>query len=438
MSASVRQRTSDIVGGGGGSVSNESKLMFRDLLLSSEILRALEEGKFDAPSPVQMAAIPLGRLGIDLIAQAKSGTGKTIVFVIVALEAMRASIASAGRVQALVLTPTREIAAQVADVVRVVGRHVDGLACGTFVGGIPLATDVALLGKRCNFAVGTPGRVRQLIEKGALVTDDVTLFVLDEADRLMDEQFSETTRWISSRLPPSSRRQTLAFSATYSDDTLRAIASLMRDPQRITMSGGNPQLIGVRQYYADVQDYSQNQFDTSGIVDRAVAAAIEDTSSSSSLQQQEQQRQFRERFTVLSDLLRRVPFQQCVVFCETTERTQLLAQRLVDSGWQAAAISSSSSQRERERVMRMFRDGSTTLLVSTDLTGFLKKNMIMGIDDCNIRTLHALLFVSCAIVFVVVARGVDVTNVNFVVQFDGTNSLSTYFHRVGRAGRYGT
>lgn len=335
----------------------QQKLQFKDLLLSSEILRALEEGKLETPSPVQMAAIPLGRLGLDLVAQAKSGTGKTIVFVIVALEALRVHVASAGRVQALVLTPTREIASQVADVVRVVGRHIDGLVCGTFVGGIPLATDIALLGRRCNFAVGTPGRVRQLIEKGALVTDDVALFVLDEADRLMDEQFIETTRWINARLPASTK-QTLAFSATYSDDTLRSIASLMRDPQRITMSGGNPQLIGVRQYYADLQDY------TSSFAQQTI-----NSNSNNSNSKNNNSLLFSQRFVVLLDLLKRVPFQQCVVFCETTDRTQTIAQQLSDNGWQAAAISSDASQRERERVMRMFRDGSITVLVSTDLTG---------------------------------------------------------------------
>ena len=198
------------------SASNTSRqAQFDDLLLSPAVLRGVSAAGLASPSPVQMAAVPLGRLGIDLIAQAKSGTGKTLVFVLVALEALDASAATP---QVLVLTPTREIAVQVADVIRRVGQYVEGLACATFVGGVPLAIDESTLRRRCNVAVGTPGRIRQLIERKALQTSDISLLVLDEADRLVDSTFFEQTRWLAQTLPNS--RQTLAFSATFTDEVL--------------------------------------------------------------------------------------------------------------------------------------------------------------------------------------------------------------------------
>jgi superfamily II DNA/RNA helicase len=371
MSGSVGpvQRTSDVRARSG------TTLQFSDLLLSESVLRGLNDGiaRAEQPSPVQLTAIPLARIGVDLIAQAKSGTGKTLVYVITALELLLAAdSASTTTPLVLVLTPTRELALQVADVARRVGAYVPSLACVSLVGGQPIAGDAAALGRRCTVAVGTPGRVRQLLcETGALNVSSLRLLVLDEADRLFEPQFVPAVREIVSRLPTA--RQTLAFSATYTDDAAQRLSAIMRDPQRVTLSGGSPHLIGVRQFRVRVRR-------------RRETAELD------------------ARLETLLRWLQKVPFQQCVVFCSSYTRAQHVAQHACDAGWRAASISGGLLQRERERTMNAFRNGALNVLVSTDLT----------------------------------SRGVDVDMINFVVHFDAPASHATYFHRVGRAGRFGT
>lgn len=365
-------RTSDVRARSG------TTLQFSDLLLSEATLRGLNDGiaRAEQPSPVQLTAIPLARIGVDLIAQAKSGTGKTLVYVITALELLLAAAADADAActtpLVLVITPTRELALQVADVARRVGAYVPSLACVALVGGQPIAGDVAALSRRCTVAVGTPGRLRQLLcEAGALNVMSLRLLVLDEADRLFEPQFAPALREIVSRLP--AQRQTLAFSATYTDDAVQRLSAIMRDPQRVTLSGGSPHLIGVRQFRVRVRH-------------RRDTAELDS------------------RLETLLRWLQKVPFQQCVVFCASYTRAQVVAQHACDAGWRAASISGGLLQRERERTMNAFRNGAINVLVSTDLT----------------------------------SRGVDVDMINFVVHFDAPAGHATYFHRVGRAGRFGT
>jgi superfamily II DNA/RNA helicase len=362
---------------------SQSTLLFSDLQLSSAVLRGLSEGlaRAEQPSPVQLAAIPLARLGVDLIAQAKSGTGKTLVFVVAALEALLASAAAAApspTPTALIVAPTRELALQIADVVRRVGAFVPSLACVTVLGGVPIAGDVAALAQPCSVLVGTPGRLRDLVcKQRALDLAALRLFVLDEADRLLDHQFMPAIKDIVAALPAD--RQTLAFSATYSQASIERLSALMRDPQRVTLSGGSPTLIGVRQVRVRVR--------------RSDSAAPVNAAG-----------EFAARLDTLQRWLLAVPFQQCVVFCASYTRAQRVAQHATDAGWRAASIAGGLSQRERERTMNAFRNGAINVLVSTDLT----------------------------------ARGIDVDLINLVVHFDAPSDVATYFHRVGRAGRFGT
>lgn len=156
---------------------------FTDLKLSAAVLRGLCEFGFARPSPIQARAIPLGRFGVDLIAQAKSGTGKTCVFAVVALE-----LVHRGGPRVLIIAPTREIALQSRDVCCALGSHMFDLSCHAFIGGIPMRADVSSAA-RCQLACGTPGRMIGLLLCEAFVANRVGLLVLDEADKLCDDDF---------------------------------------------------------------------------------------------------------------------------------------------------------------------------------------------------------------------------------------------------------
>lgn len=204
-------------------------LDFAQLSLSSPILRGLADHGFARPSPIQARAIPLGRFGVDLIAQAKSGTGKTLVFVVIALELMQADGPAP---QACIVAPTREIALQSRDVCRSIGSHVPGMVCHAFVGGTPMKSDVKQCAS-CLIACGTPGRLVGLMLCEALVASHVRLLVLDEADKLCDEGFESQLRYLLTALPE--RKQTLAFSATYPPALLETLRSSMRSPLMVSL-----------------------------------------------------------------------------------------------------------------------------------------------------------------------------------------------------------
>lgn len=163
----------------------DENLTFSDLLLSEAVLCGLHAAGFRRPSPIQLAAIPLGRCGLDLVVQAKSGTGKTCVLAVVALEAVSAASPAT---QVLVLAPTREVAVQVSQVVATLAVAMPGLNTAAFIGGTKLTEDVAKL-KQCQVVVGTPGRLAQLVSLGHLRLECVRLLVLDEADRLLEGNF---------------------------------------------------------------------------------------------------------------------------------------------------------------------------------------------------------------------------------------------------------
>ena len=205
-------------------------LEFSELQLSAPVLRGLADAGFERPSPIQARAIPLGRFGVDLIAQAKSGTGKTVVFAAIALELVRPDQPAP---QALIVAPTREIALQCRDVCRIIGAHLRGINCHGFVGGTPVRTDRATAAVS-HVACGTPGRLVDLLLAEALVASRVRLLVLDEADKLCgDEGFEEQLRYLLTSLPM--RKQSLAFSATYPASLLEVLRSSMRSPLTISL-----------------------------------------------------------------------------------------------------------------------------------------------------------------------------------------------------------
>ena len=174
-------------------------MAFDELGISAPVLRGLAESNFVRPAPIQAQAIPIAQLGVDLIAQAQSGTGKTCAFAVVALELLQPG---APAPQALIVEPTREIATQVRDVCRAVGAHVPGRSCHAFIGGTSTRAD-GELAQSCALACGTPGRIAALLLNETLIAAHVRLLVLDEADKLLEAGFESQLRYLLTALPPA-------------------------------------------------------------------------------------------------------------------------------------------------------------------------------------------------------------------------------------------
>eukprot|EP00873_Tetraselmis_striata_P041722 jgi/Tetstr1/461986/TSEL_007059.t1 len=362
-----RARTDDIAGGAAS---------FAELLLPAALTEALGSAGFGRPSPVQSAAIPLARLGVDLIVQAKSGTGKTLVYAVAALERVKVDILTP---QVMVVTPTREIALQSHDVISRVaaGLRLPGLKTVCFIGGQPAAEDEKRLRRTCQIVVGTPGRLCALLEAGKLPAAAMQLLVLDEADSLLAESFTEDIEWLKQSLP-AQQLQTLALSATYTPEMLEQLESWMVEPQRVMLCEETVSLKGVKHFFVQMD-----------------APPGEDTDRSAALQL---------KLPALVELMSGMTFHQAVVFCNRKGDGERLAAKLTSSAFPAAYISGSRSQQERTSAMTQVRGFQRRVLVSTDLT----------------------------------ARGVDLARVNLVVNLDLPPEAATLLHRIGRTGRWGS
>ncbi|XP_027716169.1 probable ATP-dependent RNA helicase DDX20 [Vombatus ursinus] len=322
---------------------------FGSLLLSRPVLEGLRAAGFERPSPVQLKAIPLGRCGLDLIVQAKSGTGKTCVFSTVALDSL---ILENLATQILILAPTREIAVQIHSVITAIGIKMEGLECHVFIGGTPLSQDKTRL-KKCHVAVGSPGRIKQLIELDYLNTASIRLFILDEADKLLEEgSFQEQINWIYSSLPAN--KQMLAVSATYPEFLASALTRYMRDPTFVRLNSSDPSLIGLKQYYKVVNSHPLPH------------------------------KIFEEKTQHLQELFSRIPFNQALVFSNLHSRAQHLADILSSKGFPAECISGSMNQNQRLDAMAKLKQFHCRVLISTDLTSrgidAEKVNLVVNLD----------------------------------------------------------
>lgn len=331
-----------------GDVLISENVNFSGLLLSDNILSGLQKAGFQRPSPIQLKAIPLGRCGLDLIVQAKSGTGKTCVFSVIALEGIQTKSFA---LQVLVLAPTREIATQIWDVINSIGQCIPTLRCHTFIGGMPVVEDKQKL-KRCHIAVGTPGRIKQLIETNIMNTDSIRMFVLDEADKLLEESFQEQINWIYSTLPEN--KQMLALSATYPEYLAQHLTSYMRNPTFLRLNISDPALLGIKQFKR-VVDY------------HALPNKV-----------------FDNKTKVVIELLSSVNFQQCLIFSNLQTRAQNMADVLISHGWPTACIAGSHDQRDRNEAMSQLKAYKCRVLISTDLTSrgidADKVNMVINLD----------------------------------------------------------
>ncbi|NXI53722.1 DDX20 helicase, partial [Chloroceryle aenea] len=285
----------------------------------------------------------------DLIVQAKSGTGKTCVFSTIALDAL---LLESPATQILILAPTREIAVQIHAVITTIGIKMEGLECHVFIGGTPLNQDKIRL-KKCHIAVGSPGRIKQLIELDYLNTASIRLFILDEADKLLEEgSFQEQINWIYSSLPAN--KQMLAVSATYPESLANALTRYMREPTFVRLNPTDPSLIGLKQYYKIVNSHPLPH------------------------------KTFEEKTQHLQELFSKIPFNQALVFSNLHSRAQHLAEILTSRGFPAECISGSMNQNQRLDAMAKLKQFHCRVLISTDLTSrgidAEKVNLVINLD----------------------------------------------------------
>ncbi|KAF5269968.1 hypothetical protein FQR65_LT05767 [Abscondita terminalis] len=320
----------------------ENNYTFDNFILSPAVGRGLQEAGFYKPSPIQVKAIPLGKCGLDLIVKAKSGTGKTLVFTVIALEMIKVKIS---KLQVLIIAPTREIADQIVDVIKTVGKYIEGLNVGLFIGGLSYNEDL-LRTKNCHIAVGAPGRIKHLVEQKHLNLNTVKLIVLDEADKLMTEGFQSDINYFYHMLPE--QKQFLAVSATMANELNTFLEKYMHSPTLVSPGIDNSLLLGLRQFVS--------------VVDEKNTVV----------------QQFKTKLNELIRIFTQIPFAQCLVFSNYQQRTESISNMLNQQGWNSMFITGSQSQAVRLKVVGKLKNFECKILLTTDLTA-------RGIDASNVN-----------------------------------------------------
>ena len=298
--------------------------IFADLGLAEPVLAALRDVGYETPSPIQAATIPLLLAGRDLLGQAQTGTGKTAAFALPILS--RLDLAR-GLPQALVLTPTRELAIQVAEAFQRYAAHLRGFHVLPIYGGQSYGPQLGGLRRGAHVVVGTPGRVIDHLERGSLDLSGLGCVVLDEADEMLRMGFIDAVESILQKAP--AQRQTLLFSATLPAPIRRIADRHLRDPATVTIAAKTRTATNVRQRYWAV----------SGL----------------------------HKLDALTRILEAEPFDAMIVFTRTKQATEELAERLQARGFSAAAINGDIAQPMRERAIAQLRDGQLDILVATDV-----------------------------------------------------------------------
>jgi ATP-dependent RNA helicase RhlE len=304
-------------------------MSFDSLGLSAALLRAVAEQGYTTPTPIQAQVIPVVLAGRDVMAGAQTGTGKTAGFTLPLLQRLSATPAAPGGkrpIRALILTPTRELAAQVAESVRVYGQFLP-LKSTVIFGGVSINPQIDLLRRGVDVLIGTPGRLLDHASQGTLDLRHVEIFVLDEADRMLDMGFLPDIRRMIALLPP--KRQNLLFSATFPDD-IRGLANrMLQSPASIEIGQRNAAAEGIEQAVY--------------VVDKG------------------------QKRSVLSWLIGSGNWRQVLVFTRTKHGANRLAEQLEQDGLTAAAIHGNKSQGARTRALADFKQGAVRVLVATDI-----------------------------------------------------------------------
>jgi ATP-dependent RNA helicase DeaD len=296
---------------------------FGDLPLSREVLRGIEELGFESLFPIQAQAIMPLLEGKDVIGQAQTGTGKTAAFGVPMVQRLNPENR---KVQGLILVPTRELAVQVADNMKLFAKHTKLRVLAVY-GGESIQRQIRALTHGVQVVVGTPGRLIDLLKRGALNLYSVKMLVLDEADRMLDMGFIEDIEYILARTPRD--RQTALFSATIDDTVMRVCDRYMRNPEKILVSKDEIALTQMKQYYMVVNPHG--------------------------------------KFETLCNVLEENHIGRAIIFCKTRRGTSAITDKLRRKGYNAQALHAGFTQAQRDRVTNDFREGKLKLLVATDV-----------------------------------------------------------------------
>jgi ATP-dependent RNA helicase RhlE len=339
-------------------------MSFKSLGLRDELVKAVADKGYTIPTPIQESAIPLVLKGGDLMGAAQTGTGKTAGFTLPVLQRLAEKEQGPGRrpIRALVLTPTRELAAQVAESVADYGRYLS-MKSTVVYGGVSINPQKQKLIRGVDILVATPGRLLDHVNQRSADLSKVEILILDEADRMLDMGFIHDIRKVLALIPK--RKQTLLFSATFSSDIKQLANGLLNSPSLVEVTPENKTADTVRQSLCFVDKNRKRD--------------------------------------LLSYLIGSNDWKQVLVFHRTKHGANRLAQQLNDDGIESAAIHGNKSQGARTRALKDFKDGNVRVLVATDIA----------------------------------ARGLDISQLPHVVNFELPNIAEDYVHRIGRTGRAG-
>lgn len=339
-------------------------MQFESLNLIEPILKSLKEEGYTTPTPIQAQAIPIVLEGTDLLGCAQTGTGKTAAFAIPILQLLNANKTydKKRKIRSLIVTPTRELAIQIGESFNNYGRHT-GLKCTVIFGGVNQNPQTAALQNGVDILVATPGRLLDLMNQRYISLNDIEIFVLDEADRMLDMGFIHDVKKLLLALPK--KRQSLFFSATMPPEIVKLAGTILHEPRKVEVTPVSSTADTIRQSIYFVDKGNKNALLVEVLKDKGIKTAL--------------------------------------VFTRTKHGADKVARVLSKNNIKSEAIHGNKSQNARQRALNGFKDQSIRVLVATDIA----------------------------------ARGIDVDDLQYVINFEIPNIAETYVHRIGRTGRAG-
>ena len=336
------------------------RLKFEEFNISPEMLKAVADMGYEEASAIQSETIPLLLQGHDIIGQAQTGTGKTAAFAIPIIENLDSEMQE---IQAIVMCPTRELVIQVTDGFRKLMKYKENFYVVPVYGGQEIDRQFKALKKNPQIIVGTPGRTIDHIKRGTIKLDHIRFVVLDEADEMLDMGFREDIEMILEQTPKN--RQTVMFSATMPDSIAKLMRKHQKNPSRIDVTHEKINTPKIEQHYYELQEHAKSE--------------------------------------ALARLIDMYNIKLALVFCNTRNRVDELVEILKSRGYFAEGLHGDMNQKQRDKVMGNFRNGSVEILVATDVAG----------------------------------RGIDVQDIEAVFNYDLPSDDEDYIHRIGRTGRAG-
>jgi ATP-dependent RNA helicase RhlE len=337
---------------------------FHSLNIIEPILKSLQEEGYTTPTPVQEQAIPIVLQGTDLLGCAQTGTGKTAAFAIPILQLLGANHANEKRrkIRSLIVTPTRELAIQIDESFKAYGRYT-GLTSTVVFGGVAQGPQTTILHRGVDILIATPGRLLDLMNQGYISLKDIEIFVLDEADRMLDMGFIHDVKKLIAALPV--KRQSLFFSATMAPEIIKLASAILHNPSKVMVTPSATTVDTVQQAVFFVGKGNKN--------------------------------------ALLIDMLQDTSIRTALVFTRTKHGADKVVKVLLRNNIKAEAIHGNKGQNARQKALANFKEKSTRVLVATDIA----------------------------------ARGIDVDDMEYVINFEIPNIPETYVHRIGRTGRAG-